>query len=226
MTSSAFDSANPVLRWTYAFINPLLNKGAVANDAARDANRARRAAKAAAADGSNPALVKDLQSKADEAFQLAERLALDDKDLDVLPASAQVNEIANRLEEQWKASGGSLLLALISTFPFEFGISGFFCFLESVTRISQPVLMGSVLTYMKAVAATAAVPVNSTVTSNQTVADASTSLSSSDPAVGFLFGALLVLVALAQIPVHHVLYHYTMTMGWKSRSKSRGLLLR
>ena len=219
MAVSAFDTANPILRWAYGFINPLLDKGAIANDAAREANRARRAAKAAVSDGSDPTLAKELRAKAEAAVKEAERLALNDKDLDVLPASAQVNEICNRLEEQWKASGGSLTLALISTFPFEFGISGFFCFLESVTRISQPVLMGNVLTYMEAVAASAAAAAaNSTVAVNGTAVPSSSAMSS-DPAVGFLFASLLVLVALAQIPVHHVLYHYTMSMGWKSRSE-------
>lgn len=146
--------------------------------------------------------------------------SLNDSHLPELPKHDQVTSQIDGLEREWNRevarAGGphpvaarnangrapSLWKAMYRAEKAAFWAAGWYCFLESATRVAQPVLLGAFLTWL---------------TGDTAVSDAG-------PGLGW--AAALSATAFAQAVVHHRLYYFTMRGGFNMRMAFTGLIHR
>jgi ATP-binding cassette, subfamily C (CFTR/MRP), member 4 len=128
---------------------------------------------------------------------------LEHSDLPSLPEEDHAAEVTDAFERAWKdpASQSSLWKVMYMVFGRAFWTSGIWCFLESMTRISQPVLLGFFLDWL-------------------------TSSNSNDLYRGLIWAGSIALVAFIQALIHHQLYYDTMKLGWNVRIAMSGLIHR
>jgi ATP-binding cassette, subfamily C (CFTR/MRP), member 4 len=140
----------------------------------------------------------------DPMMKMGSKNVLEHNDLEPVPAKEQARILVDSLQRAWakqaKTPNPSLWRALYESSRFEFWESGFFGFAESVTRITQPLLLGYLLRWL-------AKP-------------------SREVGEGLGWAVGLMLVALVQIIVHHRLYYLTMMNGAKARIAISGVINR
>lgn len=112
--------------------------------------------------------------------------------------------MVDRLEELWQQererADPSLWRALYKAYTYNFWMSGLWTFMESVTRLSQPVILGYMLKWMAGGAR--------------------------DIQTGLEWALLLSAIAFAQIYIHHAMFYFTMLSGWSCRAACQGLIHR
>jgi ATP-binding cassette, subfamily C (CFTR/MRP), member 4 len=135
---------------------------------------------------------------------------LEHSDLERTPAKEQAYMLVEKLQQEWeeelKMPSPSLWRALYRFASAEYWESGFYCFAESFTRITQPVLLGYLLRWLTQ---------NSAFRSNATTRDVFEGLG---------WALALSLISFLQIVVHHRLYYLTMQNGCKARIAISGVI--
>ena len=129
-------------------------------------------------------------------------------------------ELVDRLEAKWRAqlrkTKPSLWLALYQVLLKEFIISGVFTLFTSITRVSQAVMLGVILSWMTLYAEMQGRVPNAHLTANLTAnLTAWNTTMKTDPeiadaslAVGFLAAFGLIAIAIAQIWAHHTMVYF------------------
>ena len=128
---------------------------------------------------------------------------LDHGDLPSLPEEDHASVVTDAFEAAWKdpSSKRNIWRVMYTVFTRAFWTSGFWCFAESATRISQPVLLGFFLDWL-------------------------TSGESGDVHIGLMWAGSIAFVAFVQALIHHQLYYDTMKLGWNVRIAMSGLIHR
>lgn len=132
---------------------------------------------------------------------------LEDADLSALAKHDRVVKLTDAFEREWarekerKGSQANLWCVMYRVFTYPFWISAMWCFLESVTRIAQPVLLGFFLEWL-------------------------TGDDAEDVLIGLVWAGSISIVAFIQAIIHHQLYFYTMRGGWNARMAFSGLIHR
>eukprot|EP00940_MAST-03C_sp_MAST-3C-sp2_P000992 g992.t1 len=138
---------------------------------------------------------------------------LTDEDLPSLAKHDHVTKLTDMFEREWNLekaeearTGGAvkpnLWRVTYRCFTYSFWISAMWALAESITRISQPVLLGFFLEWL---------------TKDE---------GDRDVGIGMLWAASIALVAFIQAIIHHQLYFYTMRAGWNARMAFSGLIHR
>jgi ATP-binding cassette subfamily C (CFTR/MRP) protein 4 len=123
-------------------------------------------------------------------------------DLPPIRSCDQAQGVVDRIIVAWQTEqrihpvAPSFMRALGRAFWWKLFVTGVWCFLESVSRIAQPICLKQ---YLRA-------------------------LELGDPGDLYFYAAVLVLASLAQAVIHHQLYFETMVMGWNMRIGVTGVL--
>ena len=141
---------------------------------------------------------------------------LQDKDLDHLSEDHRMPELVDRLEAKWRAqlhkTKPSLWLALYQVLLKEFIISGVFTLFTSITRVSQAVMLGVILSWMTLYAEMQGHVPNANLTANltawNTTMKTDPDIADASLAVGFLAAFGLIAIAIAQIWAHHTMVYF------------------
>jgi len=126
---------------------------------------------------------------------------LEPQDIPALREADNAEALIQQVKISWKAERvrhpkPSLYRALLRAFARKTCLAIFWCFLESVVRIAQPVLLQQLLRAM----------------------------SSSDPTLMYRFAGGLAVASFGQALIHHQQFFVTMTTGWNLRIAMTGLI--